>query len=154
MPNWPTGTEYISRLPVYRSAVRFLGYFIIFLEFCSLSVRFQFNFSFAFIPLIQLKGNLVIICILFNAEVLWSLINIHASTALSAFLFTFQSKVYENTRPLSSPFSCAVVRSVFSETPIHITMLFYDSQWMATVTDNISVNGDKKGTCINVDKTT
>ena len=30
---------------------------------------------------------------------LWSLINIHASKAHSAFLFTFQSKVYENTRP-------------------------------------------------------
>ena len=55
MPNWPTGTA--PRLPVYGSAVRFLGYFIIFLEFCSLSVRFQFNCSFAFITLIQLKGN-------------------------------------------------------------------------------------------------
>jgi len=32
-------------------------------------------------------------------------------------------------------------------------MLFYDSQWMATVMDNITVNGVKEGTCINVDKT-
>jgi len=38
-------------------------------------------------------------------------------------------------------------------TTIHITMLFYDSQWMATVMDNITVNGVKEGTCINVDKT-
>ena len=31
-------------------------------------------------------------------------------------------------------------------TTIHITMLFYDSQWMATVMDNITVNGVKEGT--------
>jgi len=28
-------------------------------------------------------------------------------------------------------------------------MLFYDAQWMATVMDNITVNGVKEGTCIN-----
>jgi len=32
-------------------------------------------------------------------------------------------------------------------------MLFYDSQWMAMATDNITVNGVKEGTCINVNKT-
>jgi len=32
-------------------------------------------------------------------------------------------------------------------------MLFYNSQWMATTTDNITVNSVKEGTCINVDKT-
>jgi len=31
-------------------------------------------------------------------------------------------------------------------------MLFYDSQWMTTVTDNITVNGVKEGTCNNVDE--
>jgi len=38
-------------------------------------------------------------------------------------------------------------------TAIHITMLFYDSQWIATVMDNITVNGVEEGTCINVNKT-
>jgi len=47
------------------------------LEFC----RFQFNFSFEFITLIQLKGNLVIICTLFNAEVLCVNSQSHAPTA-------------------------------------------------------------------------
>ena len=35
-------------------------------------------------------------------------------------------------------------------TTIRITMLFYNSQWMATTTDNITVNSVKEGTCINV----